>query len=100
MKNRIMNPQMKKAGLALLAGVMVPGAAWACACGCSIFDVATSSMFPDGPGGMAFLNYDYQDQNQNWNGTSSAPAANNQDKKIETHFVTLGLQYMFNRDWG
>ena len=29
-----------------------------------------------------------------------APAANNGDKKIETNFVTLGLQYMFNHTWG
>ena len=91
---------MKKVGVGLLAGVLVPGAAFACACGCGVFDVATSSMFPEGSGGMAFLNYDYQNQNQNWSGTSSAPAANNDDKKIETHFVTAGLQYMFNRSWG
>jgi len=31
---------------------------------------------------------------------SQAPAANNDDKEIQTHFVTLGLQYMFNRNWG
>ena len=91
---------MKKAGVGLLAVVLVPGAAFACACGCGVFDMATSSMFPDGAGGTAFLDYDYQNQNHNWNGTSSAPAANNDDKKIETHFVTLGLQYMFNSDWG
>ena len=29
-----------------------------------------------------------------------APAANNGDKEIETSFVTLGLQYMFNDKWG
>jgi len=57
-------------------------------------------MFPTTSGSMAYLNYDYQDQNRNWSGTSSAPAANNDDKKIETHFITLGLQYMFNRSWG
>lgn len=57
-------------------------------------------MFPSGQGGMAFLNYDYQDQNQNWSGSSRAPAANNNDKEIETHFFSLGLQYMFNYDWG
>ena len=91
---------MKKIGVGLLAGVLAPGAAWACACGCGVFDVATSSMLPQGPGGMAFLNYDFQDQNQNWSGSSSAPAANNGDKQIETHFFTLGLQYMFNRSWG
>ena len=84
----------------MLAGVLMPGAAWACACGCGVFDVGTSGMLPTGAGGMAFLNYDYQDQNQNWRGNSSAPAANNGDKEIETHFVTLGLQYMFSRSWG
>jgi hypothetical protein len=100
MKNGSMNSGMKKAGVGLLAGVMVPGAAFACACGCGVFDMATSSMLPDGEGGTVFLDYAYQNQNRNWSGTSSAPAANNDDKKIETHFVTLGLQYMFNNSWG
>jgi hypothetical protein len=100
MKNRDLNSQMKKAGIGLLAGVMVPGAAFGCACGCGVFDVGTSSMFPAGAGGMAWAQYDYQDQNHNWSGSSSAPAANNGDKEIETHFVTLGLQYMFNSNWG
>lgn len=85
---------------AILAVTFVPNAGWACACGCGIFDVGTSSMFPTGSGGMVFLNYDYQDQNQNWSGTSRAPAADNSDKEIETHFLSVGLQYMFNRAWG
>ncbi len=100
MKNKNLHSQIKKFGGGLLAVVLAPGAAFACACGCGVFDVATSSMFPEGPGGMAFLNYDYQDQNQNWSGTSSASPANNNDKEIETHFVSIGLQYMFNRNWG
>lgn len=49
---------------------------------------------------MAFLDFDYQDQDHNWSGTSQAPAANNTDKEIETHFVTLGVQYLFNPSWG
>ncbi len=57
-------------------------------------------MFPEGAGGQAYLEYDYQDQTRNWSGTSSAPAANNPDKEIRTHFVTAGLQYMFDRSWG
>ena len=100
MKNKNLNSQYKKIGGGLLAATLAPSAVFACACGCGVFDVATSSMFPEGSGGMAFLQYDYQDQNHNWSGTSSAPAANNDDRKIETHFVTLGLQYMFNRSWG
>lgn len=88
-------------GLAsLLAVVLAPSAGWACACGCGVFDVATSSMFPEGAGGMVFLEYDYQDQDRNWHGTSGAPAADNDDKEIRTHFVTAGLQYLFDRSWG
>ena len=78
----------------------MPGVVHACACGCGVFDVATSSMFPQGQGGMAWLQYDYQDQNHNWSGTSQAPAINNGDKEIETDFITIGLQYMFNSSWG
>jgi len=83
-----------------LAGLLAPGQMYGCACGCSVFDVGTSSMFPSGQGGMAFLQYAYQDQNHNWSGSSEAPAENNDDKQIETHFLTLGLQYMFAWDWG
>jgi hypothetical protein len=89
-----------KAMAASVALALVPNTVWACACGCSVFDVGTSSMFPTGQGGMVFLNYAYQDQNQNWSGSSKAPANNNNDKEIETDFFSLGLQYMFNYDWG
>jgi len=92
--------RMIKMGGGLLAGMLLPVSGWACACGCGVFDVGGDEMLPSRPGGMAFLEYDYQDQNQNWSGAASAPAANNGDKEIETHFVTLGLQYMFNRSWG
>ena len=86
--------------ISYLVAAFTPGAAFACACGCGVFEVGTSSMFPSGEGGMAWLEYDYQNQNYNWSGASSAPAANNGDKQIETHFTTVGLQYMFNRSWG
>jgi len=91
---------MIKIGGGLLAAALAPGVARGCACGCGVFDVGTSSMFPTTQGGMVFLNYDYQDQNRNWSGAAPAPAANNDDKEIETHFVTLGLQYLFNYSWG
>jgi len=79
---------------------LAPSQALACACGCGVFDVATSSMFPTGSGGTVFLELDYQDQNQNWSGTSKAPSGNNGDKEIKTYFFTAGLQYMFNRSHG
>ena len=84
----------------LLVLVMAPSMSWACACGCGVFDVGTGLMLPQGAGGMAWVEYDYQDQDQNWHGTSSAPASNNSDKEIRTHFVTAGFQYMFDRNWG
>ena len=83
-----------------MAGVLSPGLAHACACGCGVFDVATSSMLPHGTGGMAWIQYDYMDQNQDWSGYQPASADDNGDKEIETHFVTYGLQYMFNQKWG
>ena len=49
---------------------------------------------------MIYVDYDFQDQNQNWNGTSTAPALHNDDKEIKTHFTSLGMQYLFNSSWG
>jgi hypothetical protein len=99
MKNKF-NSAAVKIGCGLLVGMLAPNLVHACACGCGVFDVATSSMFPDGAGGMAWLQYDYMDQNRNWDGTSRAPANDNDDKKLETHFMTLGAQYLFNQKWG
>jgi hypothetical protein len=83
---------------ALLA--LVPREALACACGCSVFDVGTSSLIPSGPGGTAFLEFDFLDQTKNWSGNSGAPAANNDDKHIRSQFWLAGGQYMFGGDWG
>jgi hypothetical protein len=82
-----------------LLGALAPGFVLACACGCGVFDVGTASMILTHPGGMLYLEDDYQDQNQNWVGSHAAPAANNTDKEIATHFAGLGLDYSFNRDW-
>ena len=85
---------------AALLALLTPLAAQACACGCGVFAVGTSSLLPNGAGGIAFLEYDYMDQDRNWSGSASAPAADNADKDIRTDFYTTGLQYMFDRDWG
>ncbi len=84
----------------VLAALVTAQTAWGCACGCDIFDVGTSSMFPNHPGAMIFIDYDFQDQNQNWSGTSTAPASHNDDKEIKTSFTDLGFQYLFNASWG
>jgi len=81
-------------------GETLPPPVYACACGCGVFDVGTSSMFPQGSGGMVWLECDYQDQNRNWHGNSSAPASDNSDKDIRTCFFQVGLEYLFNRSWG
>jgi hypothetical protein len=91
---------IRKASFAVLAAVLTPGAAWGCACGCGVFDVATQSMLPQGPGGVLYVMYDYMDQNMNWSNGHPAPAADNGDSDIRTDFTTLGLQYMFDRNWG
>jgi len=86
--------------LAALALLVLPSAAQACACGCAIFDVGTSSLLPNGPGATVFLEYDFLNQTTNWSGGSAAPGANNDDKKIRSDFFVAGAQYMFNNDWG
>ena len=79
---------------------MVPSLASACACGCRIFDVGTPSLIPNGAGGTVWLEYDFANQYINWHATQPSSAANNTDYQIKTHFLTAGVQYMFNHDWG
>jgi len=71
----------------------------ACACGCGVFTVGTSSILPNCEGGTAFLQYDYMNQSRNWHKTDNS-SGHNHDKRINTQTVTAGMQYMFNRDWG
>src|SRR5262249_32743767 len=73
---------------------------WACACGCGVFDVGTGSMLPTHEGGMAYFEFDSMDQDQNLHGSSKAPAEDNEDRRLRTHFFTEAAQDMFNRSWG
>ena len=91
---------LSAASTAVLLASLSPSAAFACACGCGVFDVGTGTMIPNGEGGEVWLQYDFMNQTQNWHGTSQAPKANNPDKVVRSDFVTAGMQYMFNRDWG
>ena len=84
---------------ALLLGFTIQKAA-ACACGCGVFNVATSALIPACAGGTAFLQYDYINQNHNWNKEDKASNEDNHHKKVRTQTVTAGAQYMFNRKWG
>lgn len=100
MKKKNLSKQLLKVGGGLAVMALAPGAAWGCACGCGIFEVGTSAMFPEGAGGMAFQTYAFQNQNENWSDSSKASAAANNDKNITTSFLSTGVQYMFNRSWG
>lgn len=80
--------------------VCAPALSWACACGCGVFEVGTASLFPRSGGGTFWLEYDYMDQYINWHATQVASATRNDDKRLQSHFMNAGLQYMFNRDWG
>jgi hypothetical protein len=97
LRARLRTAALRAVALALLA---FPSLGWACACGCGIYEVGTSSMLPTGSGIMTYVDYDYQDQDHNWSGSSEAPNADNPDKDIRTSWETFGYQDMFNRSWG
>ena len=81
--------------------LLAPINAHGCACGCGVFEVGDLSMFPpSGGSGIFSLEYDYQSQNRNWSGDSRAPASDNDDKKLRSHVISAGIQYMFNSKWG
>jgi hypothetical protein len=76
-------------------------AARACACGCSVFDVGGGLLPQENDhGGRVFTEWWHSDQNQNWIGNAKGPASANSDKQLATDWLTLGFQYMFNREWG
>jgi hypothetical protein len=75
--------------------------AYACACGCSVFDVGgLGAPQEQDHGGRVFFEFWSGDQNQNWVGTSRAPAAINMDKQVNTQWYNVGFEYSFNRQWG
>jgi hypothetical protein len=90
-----------------LAGVLIlcsliPAEALACACGCAVFDVGSSALLPkEGDhGGAVYFEWDHSNQDMNWHDASKASSSLNSDKHIETEWYVVGLNYMFNRDWG
>jgi len=49
---------------------------------------------------MVWTEYDYMNQVIDWHATTPASGFYNNDKRLETNFVTVGGQYMFDRSWG
>jgi hypothetical protein len=82
-----------------LAVLAAPVTALACACGCTVFDVGANSFIASGQRGAITLEYDFMDQTVNWSGSSHASHADNDDKRITTHFIKLDGEYMINEDW-
>src|SRR5580700_4612694 len=93
----------RAAGLVSMIALLglTPSAAWACACGCSVFDVG-GGLLPqeDDHGGRVFFEWWHSNQSQNWIGSSKAPANANLDKQVITNWYSAGFQYMFSREWG
>ena len=83
-----------------LAAVVSPEAVRACACGCGLFEVGAAALMPTRPGGFGYLEYDRQDQGQNWSGAKKAPGEANPDKRILNDTFIGGVQYMLDRSWG
>ncbi len=81
--------------------LFAPHAGLACACGCSVFDVGAGTMMPvnSESGFSLWFRYSYLNQNQNWEGSSKAPASDNPDAQIRTSFYTFGGNVMINRSW-
>ncbi|MBV9260930.1 MAG: hypothetical protein JO205_06115, partial [Pseudolabrys sp.] len=87
----------------LLAAFLIatPSIALACACGCSVFDTGFSGLpQEDDHGGRIFYELDRSDQTRNWIGSSKADPNLNIDKRVSTYWHNVGLEYMFNRQWG
>lgn len=102
----IANGRVRAAKLAAVAlpatFVLAPALAFACACGCDIFDVGgATGMMPDLATGAysIFFRYDYMDQNQNFEFSHKAPASDNQDKDLNSSFYTPGGIWVVNPNW-
>ncbi|MDD5200897.1 MAG: hypothetical protein PHC88_13965 [Terrimicrobiaceae bacterium] len=85
---------------ALLVFTFTSHHSYGCACGCGIYDVGTIYNFQNKPGGMAWLEYNFQSQGQNWSGLRPAVSGNNDDKLIRTSWLSAGFQYFPSNKWG
>ena len=94
-----MSHTTKLAAGAVAIALAIPAGADACACGCGGFGVGAGNLIPLAGGGTVYVEADYLDQNRNFAGDHRALAANNDDKQIQTEFVTVGGQYSLTADW-
>ncbi len=91
------------AAFLLLALTLATPSAFACSAGCSTSqDVGTSYLFPNGPGGIAWTQYTFMSQSQNWQGMKKVGqgAGRNHDELLQTSWLAQGVQYYWNNNWG
>ena len=81
--------------------LFAPTQAFACACGCGVFDVGDGTITPmDTDTGLSvWARYAHVDQKHLREGCHSADPADNPDKRITTDFYTLGAEYTVNAHW-
>jgi len=86
--------------LTLLAG-LAPANAMACACGCGIFDTGVTSITPqDSASGLSlFVRFSPMDQDTNHEAGHVASPDDNADKRIQTDFYTVGVNYVIQHKW-
>lgn len=97
-----MKPMIRFTALTLIMSMIMafaPARVHACT-SCPSGDVGTSYNFPNGVGGMAWMQYNFQSQSQNYSGFNKAPADANHDKLIQTSTMMAGFQYFWNESWG
>ncbi|MCX8493269.1 MAG: hypothetical protein ORN23_03445 [Chthoniobacterales bacterium] len=96
------NPMIRFTALTLIMAMtmaVVPARVHACS-SCPSGNTGTSYNFPDGVGGMAWMQYNFESQSQNYSGFNKAPADTNPDKLVQTSTMIAGLQYFWNEKWG
>jgi hypothetical protein len=95
------SPQV--AGLLLSAVLVLPTSVFGCAsCGAPSLSDWESQGLTLGTGLKFDLRYDYVNQTQVRGGTSKAtwPAGHEQESFTTNHYVNVGLDYSWSRDWG
>lgn len=88
-------------GAMALFTALAPVTAMACACGCGIFDAGVTSITPqDSDSGLSvFARFSALNQDRNHEGGHAASPDDNDDKRIQTDFYTLGVNYVIGHKW-
>jgi hypothetical protein len=91
----------KMFAIAVMSSLLSSGSVYACACGCSVFDIGGGTIMPvaSDSGFSVWFRYAYMNQDQLREGSSRANSSDNPDKQIITSFYIAGAEYMINHKW-